>query len=109
MKLFLINSSGKKVELMHSNPKVKSRGELAQSVGGRWFTLDGSDYEYDVNEVIAEPSPDTTIGSFLFAFMFMWVIIRFFIPTLILSGLIYLIACYFRYRDNEAVQKFNNS
>jgi hypothetical protein len=106
MQLHIKNSAGKKVDL---TPIVKSRGELAKMLGGRWFILAGSDYEYNVNEVIAEPSPDTTVGTWIFSFFALLVITHLFFVSVIISGIIYMITLYFRYRDREAVKRFNNS
>lgn len=106
MQLFVRNHKGKKVQL---KPAAKTRYELAQMVNGRWFTLDGSDYEYNVDEVFAEPQPDTTIGTWILSFFTFLVILHLFFASFIISSIIYLIAFFFRYIDKKSVKKFNNS
>lgn len=113
MKLTLNTVYGKKVNLMA--PTIETRQQLAE-LRGKVFRLDiDNQYskEYTVEQVIAEPSPNTTIA---------WVILSFFISLFILkdedhfiffsfaiSFLVYLLKSLFVGLDNKKVEKFNNS
>lgn len=106
MHLYLIDKNGKKVTL---SPVAKTRSELRQLVKGDYFTLGGSDYKYSVEEVKASPSPDTSLGMFLFVFFFCIVITRSFVAAAVLGFIAWGIKHILFRMDKNSVDIFNNS
>jgi len=106
MLLYIKTNSGKDIELRISS--VQTRKCMAD-IHGATFEIGDSDNTYHVKDVYAKPSPDTTYGMGLLAFLFSAFATKNFIVSAIFTFSVLVFTKIYFILDKKAVKKFNES